>query len=160
MFFLPEFASQMEVYIGLEGYTLPSGFIVKELCVLYPNGEYSHHLFKPPSNKLLSEIERRTVRYATIHLNHISYNDGYIPYANVDEILSKYQDCQVFTYGEVSLNFLQSAMPTTVIENIQNRGFKLSAELSDPGCCRIHPPRYCAKAKALAIKSFLSVNRH
>ena len=145
----------MEVYIGLEGYTLSSGFILKELCVLFPNGEYCYHLMAAPREKRLTNTEKRTVRYATHNLNGLSYSDGDTPYDCIGDILSKYQDCRIFTYSEVGLNFLQCFLPTTIVINVQDMGFQLPTLLPNPGCCRIHAGRYCAKAKSYAIQTFL-----
>ena len=54
----------MTAYIGIDGFTLPSGFILKEMCILYPNDEYDHYLFKNPGWQL-TEADRRTIRYTT-----------------------------------------------------------------------------------------------
>ena len=66
----------MDAYIGIEGYTLPTGFIAKELTVIFPNTEYTHYLFERPANFVLSQRDEKTVRYATRYLNNLIYADG------------------------------------------------------------------------------------
>lgn len=144
----------MSVFVGMDGYTLPAGFILKELCMVYPNDEYNHFLFKKPDS-LLSQISKRTVRYATQHLNNLSYEDGDIPYTLIPNILDKIKDLKVYTYSEIAQKFLQEILPTTNIENVQNLGYQMPAKLPDSKCFRSHNQRYCAKAKAIAVKKFM-----
>ena len=146
----------MDAYVGFEGYTLPSGFIYKELTIIYTNGEYSHYIFEKPDNIMLSPQDQKTVRYATRHLNSINYGDGDIPYKQLGAILSKLEDCTIYTYSEIATKLIQKLLPTTVVINTQDLGLKLSKQLPDPDCFRIHINyRYCAKAKALSVKDFI-----
>ena len=145
----------MEVYIAFDGYTLASGFIVKELCIMFQNSEYNHYLLKPPANKYLSDMDKRTIRYTTTHLNNLSYYDGDIPYENLQDIFSRYHEYRVYTYSEVAVKLLHRVLPTSVITNIQDLGFKMPSVLPDAACCRVHNPRFCAKAKTVAIKNFI-----
>ncbi len=145
----------MEVYIAVDGYTLPSGFIVKELCVMFKNSEYNYYLLKPPANRQLSDMDKGTIRYTTTHLNNLSYYDGDFPYENLHEILSRYREYRIYTYSDVAVKLLHRLLPTSVTINIQDLGFKMPAMLPDAACCRVHNPRYCAKAKSISIKNFV-----
>ena len=145
----------MEVYIAVDGYTIPSGFIVKELCIMFPDEEYNYFLFKPPTNRYLTEADKRTIRYTTSHLNNISYHDGDVPYEFLQEIISRYRQYKIYTYSEVAVKLLQTTLSTSVLTNIQNMGFNMPSTLPNPACFRKHNPRYCAKAKAIAVKNFL-----
>ena len=145
----------MEAYIAMEGFTLPSGFVIKELTILYTNGEYDHHLFLPPTSRYLSEVDKTTIRYTTSKINQLSWTDGAIPYSCVDDILNKLKDCKIFTFSGISLKTLQKYLPTAVIINIQDFGFEMPSLLPHPHCFRAHSHRYCAKAKAFAIKHFM-----
>ena len=145
----------MDVFIAMDGYTLPCGFILKELCLLFPNGEFTHLLLKPPANQHLSEIDVRTIRYTTNNLNNLCYHDGDVPYECMQDVLKKVQICRIFTYSEVSQRLLQEILPTSMITNIQSLGFTMPSSLPDPSCFRTHNPRYCAKAKAIAVKRFV-----
>ena len=148
--------SNMSVIVGLDGYTLPGQFVLKEICIQYPNGEFNHYLLKKPDG-YLSELALKTVRYTTEHLSNLSYEDGDIPYNMIGDILDKIKDLRIYTYSDIAQRFLQNYLPTTAIENVQNRGYQLPKQLPDPKCFRSHNPRYCAKAKALAIKKFLDL---
>ena len=139
----------------MEGYTLPTGFIAKELAVIFPNSEYAHYLFEKPNNFVLSLTDKKTLRYATRHLNNLSYDDGDIPYNQIGPILQKLTNYSIYTYSEIVKNFIQVFLPTTVVINTQDLGYQLPKTLPDPSCFRIHRPRYCAKAKALAVKNFI-----
>ena len=145
----------MNAYIALEGYTLPTGFIVKEICIMFPNGEYNYFLVKSPKNQYLTDVDKRTIRYTTAHLNNLSYDDGDFPYENIHDIFAKFCEYRIYTYNETSVKYIQNILQTSVVINIQNLGFRMPAELPDPLCCRAHNNRYCAKAKTIAIKEFI-----
>ena len=144
----------MPVFIGLEGYTLPSGFILKELCIIYPNNDYDHYLFKKPSRDL-TEVDKRTIRYATENLNELCYSDGYVAYNQIGDTLDPVKDDIIYTYSDVAVDVLQKYLPTTVIINIQTKKFKMPKELPKSACFRKHCQRYCGKAKAIAVKNFM-----
>ena len=105
----------MTAYIGIDGFTLPSGFILKEMCILYPNDEYDHYLFKNRGWQL-TEANRRTIRYTTKNLNNLCYEDGFIPYEQIANILDSVKDVTICTYSEIAVTILQRYLPTTVIE--------------------------------------------
>lgn len=145
----------MEAYIGVDGYTLPSGFVTKELTAMFPNSEYNHFLFQPPTEKYLSEPDKRTIRFASHHLNNLAWFDGDTPYGQLDYILTKLRDYKIYTYSDIALITLQRALPTSVIINIQEMGFKMPKILNNADCGRTHNHRYCSKAKAIEIKKFV-----
>ena len=144
----------MSVFIGIDGFTLPSGFILKELCIIYPNNEFDHFLFKQPG-WTLTEADKRTIRYTTQNLNKLCYEDGHISYDHIEKILDTVKDVTVHTYSDIAVVFLQKYLPTTVIKNIQCQGFIMPRVLPDSNCFRKHVSRYCAKAKALEIQKFV-----
>ena len=145
-----------EVTITLDGYTLPSGFIPKELTVLFSNQEFNHYLFKPPIDRHLTEVDKRTIRYTVRCLSGISYHDGDVAVEYLQQILSRYCDYTIYTYSDVAYKLLQEMLPTTVIINIQETGFIMPKMLPDTGCSRIHHnPRYCSKSKAFAVQRYL-----
>ena len=145
----------MFAYIGIEGYNIPSGFIVKELAIVYPNEEFDHYLFKSPNDFLLTAKDEETIRYITRHLNNLSYTDGDIPYSMVGSVLEKLKDYTIYTYGLQTQRLVQGFLPTATIINTQDDGHKLDQHLPDPSCFRIHNFRYCAKSKAIEIQKFV-----
>ena len=139
----------------MDGYTLPSGFIVKEICCMFPNGEFNHYLMEPPMNRDLNDVDRRTIRFATKNLNNLSYHDGWFPYDKMHDIFLRFQEFRVYTYSDLTLKFIQNFLPTTVVINVQELGFQMPEVLPDASCFRLHNARYCAKAKCVAIKKFI-----
>ena len=141
----------MNAIVTMDGYTLPSGFILKELCIMYSNGEYDYFLFSKPDIPLTAK-DKETIQYTTANLNNISFDDGDIPYTLIQPILEKVKHFRVYTYSDIATRILQGYLPTTFIKNIQEIGkFKLPTELPDSKCFRNHNQRYCAKAKAIAV---------
>ena len=145
----------MNAYIGIEGFTLPSGFVAKEICILFPNQEFCHFIFKSPNSSQLSAVDHRTIRFATEKLNNLSWHDGFVSYETIPELLTEFQQYKIFTYSTVAQRFIQELLPLSIVVNVQDIGYKMQKELPDPACSRDHPPRYCAKAKAIAIKEFV-----
>ena len=76
-------------YIGVEGYVLKRMYIIKELTVLYENGNSDHYRFEPPTDLMLTPDEAKTVRFASKHLNGLSYHDGSVSYTELKEIMDK-----------------------------------------------------------------------
>ena len=146
----------MAVCIGGEGYTLPSGFLLKELCIMHPNNEYSHYLFKTDHCLSLTENDLRTIRYVTEKVNGLLYHDGDIPLKHLREILNRYKDNIIYTYSELMRTTIQQHLPVTVVINVQDMGYTLPRLLPDPHCFRFHCFRYCAKSKAIAIRNFMA----
>lgn len=144
----------MTAFVGVEGYTLPCGYILKELCIVFPNNEFDHYLFMKPE-WILSDLVRKTIRYTTQHLNNLSYEDGDVSLSQLPSILDKIKDIKVYTYGDAAVKLLQNCLPTTLIENVQDQGYKMPTQLPDSKCFRKHNSRYCAKSKALAIQDFI-----
>ena len=79
----------MNVYIGLEGFVLKRMYIIKEMTVLYENGSMDHYLFAAPTTLRLTAAEATTVRYASKHLNGLSYNDGGLPFEDIYTLIRK-----------------------------------------------------------------------
>ena len=145
----------MNVYVAGEGYTLPCGFILKEFCVIFPNGEYNHYLFKSPEDIKLTATDEKTIRWVTRKINNIAYYDGDLFIEQLALILYKLKDFTIFTYSPLVEKLIQNFLPTTVVINTQDMGQHLPKSLPNPHCFRQHSYRYCAKAKAIAIKDFI-----
>lgn len=149
----------MEVCVAIEGFTLPSRYVLKELALIFSKEEYDHFMFMRPTDFILTEADKRTVRYITYKLNNISYDDGDIPYNQIQNILRKLRQYTIYTYSDIAKKFLQECLPTTVIINTQELGLQLQKSLPNPQCFRHHNHRYCAKAKAIAVMKFIE-NEH
>ena len=147
----------MKVFITMEGFTTPSGFILKELCIMQTDGEFNHYLFVKPSS-MLTEADLRSIKYATKNLNNLSLEDGWVPYNEIKSILEKQKEHFIYTYSDIAKKVLQTYLPTSFIENIQEMGFEMPKTLPYSQCFRKHNQRYCAKAKAIAVKNFMFKN--
>ena len=158
----------MQAYVGVEGFSTKSGFILKELCIFYVGGEYDHYLFKEPSWTLTSK-DLDTVHYVSSQLNGLHLYDGSIPYKEIGGILRGIRDYQIYTFGDLAVKTLRKYLPNTKkIKNIQDLGFEMPKQLPNSHCFRSHNVwdrklyvtapryRYCAKAKAQEVKDFMS----
>ena len=145
----------MNAYVGFECYMTKSGFIHKELCIYYDGDEFDHYLFKKPEWEL-SEKDMKTVRYASCQLNGLQFNDGSIPFNEIEHILKNIENRQIYTFSDIAVKTLQKYLPNTPkIKNIQDLGFEMPKQLPFSYCFRIHRPRYCAKAKAKQVREFV-----
>lgn len=141
----------MELYIAGEGFTLPSGFILKEMTIIFPNREYKHFMFKNPDNFFPTARDNKTIRYTTKNFNQLSFTEGDVSYNLIDDILTPYKNYKLYTYSDIFCSFLEKRLPTTAVTNIQDFGHKLPATLPKPNCFKNHNPRYCSLAKALRV---------
>ena len=146
----------MNIFVAFEGFTLPAGYVAKEVTVLFPNGEYNHYILKKPEFRHLSTLDEQTVRYVTRYINGISYVDGNVPYEELGAIIKNLEGYTIYTYSSVAKTLIQDFLPTTVVINIQELDHFLPTSLPNPRCFRNHPNyRYCSKAKAIAIKNII-----
>lgn len=159
LFYIFHSTSKLELYVASEGFTLPSGFVLKEITILFPNREYKHFLFKQPRSFTPTDNDISTIRYTTTHLNQLSFTEGDIPYNLINSILTPYKDYKIYTYSTVLENLLQTILPTTTIINIQSLGYKLPLTLPKPNCFKNHNPRYCSLAKVRAVCRFVEINK-
>ena len=142
------------VFVGADGFQLQHDWIIKELTLLFKNGEFNHTLFAPPSNYLINNIDLQTIRYTTTNLNGLNYQDGSIPYTNLEEYISKLENCAIYCYGQSSRKLIQQHLPFAMITDIQELGYQLPDKLKNSECGRNHNARYCSLSKAKAIKQF------
>ena len=146
----------MSAYVGFEGYQTKSGFIHKELCIYYDENDYDHFIFKKPEWEV-SEKDMKSVRYCCTQLNGLKFNDGSVPYNEIETILKKIENHQIYTFSDIAVKTLKKYLPNcSKIKNIQDLGFEMPTILPFSNCFRAkHRPRYCAKAKAKEVKEFM-----
>ena len=168
----------MSVYVGFEGFVLKRMYIIKEMTVLYESGNLDHYRFAAPTTVRLTTDEAKTVRYASRHLNGLSYHDGEISYEEIYSILGKlagllinnvntnplpsrqditsiFAGCKIYVHGSAATNFILQHLPNSLIVNTAAINI-LPTELIRRDCGRDHPPRYCSMAKAFEIKKMAS----
>ena len=146
------------VFIGADGFQLQHDWIIKELTLLFDNGEFNHILFAPPADYLITNIDLQTIRYTTQHLNGLNFQDGSVPYSYLEDHISRLESCKVYCYGQATKKCIQHHLPFSNIINIQELGYKMPNELPVSECGRNHNSRYCSLSKAKAIKNF--INEH
>ena len=144
------------VFVAVEGYSLPNGFVVKELTVIKNNSDVDHFIFMKP-DVVFTAAETKTIAWTTKYLNGLKLTDGHIPYNTVPHIISQLSHSKIFCYGSLTTKFLRSIIPLGYIIDVQLKGFSLPKNLKDSHlrCGRSHPIRFCAMAKANAIKNFI-----
>ena len=142
------------VFIAVEGFTLPSGFIVKELTMMFGNHQFNHYLFEPPVDFVPTREDLTTIRYTTNQIHGLNFTDGTLAYDKLYDILSKLHDHKVHCYGEHTKRLLQSHVPFTPIFNIQDVGFTMPETLPSSSCGRNHHGRNCSMSKATVVRNF------
>lgn len=144
--------------ISIEGYRLPSGFIVREMSVIFDNGNFQHFEFKCPTGYYPTMQDQDTIKYTTRYLNEIHYyDDGLLPYSVVDDILRSLANQTIYVGGHSTFNFITAKLPLTrVIDICKTFEFRYpKILLPSSKCFRQHNNRYCSAAKAEYVQGFL-----
>lgn len=147
----------------MQGFTLSSGFRVKELAI--GDGEsISHFIFQPDiSYERLNKRECRQVRWEENNLHHLHYENGYVPYNQLKDILEQHT-CGVevvFVKGsqkeKVLRDLLSSVKP--VIINLQDNIYCPLLSLSQNSCAYHYKSESsCAIENVKLILKFLKMD--
>ena len=148
--------------LTLEGVTLPSQYLVKELSIVYDGScaEYQHFQFKPPPGFNPTPLELRTIKFATNNLHQLPlYDRSLLAYSTIDSILQSLEPQTIIVAGNSAFSYVTSKLPfSRVIDICQQYNFTYPKQL-DPACCfKTHRPRYCSLSKGLYIKQFMQEN--
>lgn len=144
--------------VTLEGFTLPSGYIIKELTVLSDNNdEYQHFHFNAPENYQPTPSDLTTINYATRYLNQLTLSDdSLLPYSTINAILQNLVKHTIYVAGHSACSFIKSHLPlSNIIDITSTCDFKYPKILNPVDCFKAHRPRYCSLAKARCIKNFM-----
>ena len=144
-----------QVIIALEGFTLPSGFIVKELTILSDNLKYQHFHFNKPKDFYPTAGDLRTIKYTSEVLSQLYFDDdSLLPYSTINDILKQMSSHKIYVAGHTAHKFITTYLPTTEVINLcKEYKFKYPLILPSVECFKQHTPRYCSLAKAKRIKS-------
>lgn len=110
--------------IDMQGFTLLSGFRVKELAIS-DGYSISHFLFQADvAHEKLNKRERRQIAWEQNNLHHLNYDYGYVAYNRLREILLEHT-CEaevIFVKGSQKETVLRDLLPETktVIINLQD----------------------------------------
>ena len=141
-------------FVGVEGFTLPGRFIVKELTLLFTNGEFNHTLFAPPLDFHPTNEDLSTIKYTTNTIHGLTFTEGDMPHIKLQDVLGRLEDCKVLCYGEHTRKLIQNYIPFNPVVDVQRTGFVMPKQLPPNDCGRNHPGRNCSMSKAQAVKTF------
>lgn len=82
--------SDVPIFIDLQGFTFGNNFVVKEVAVLRGGKTLSHYVFcEPVLWSLLTRSEKSQARWLKLHHHGFQWDDGYIPYSQARNLISK-----------------------------------------------------------------------
>ena len=138
------------VILTLEGFTLPSGYIVKELTIVFDDDSYQHFHFNAPKDFFPTAKDLRTINYVRRHLNGLSLsNDCLLPYTSINDILNNLSSCKIYVAGNSAHQFIMAYLPlNNIIDICREYNFKYPEELLPMDWFKQHKPRYCSHSKA------------
>ncbi|KAK9870122.1 hypothetical protein WA026_006213 [Henosepilachna vigintioctopunctata] len=121
-------------------------FIVKELAI--SNGTQIYHfIFKPKTDfSMLSMKDKRTVEYLENNHHGIKYNDGFVDYKELDDIIEKIsKDIDiVYVSGYQKYDFLSKLLEGkhTEVVNVENQGLSQLKLHRDYPQCMAHKDNF------------------
>ena len=145
------------MFLALEGFTLPSEYIIKELTVIIDDDNYQHFHFASPPNFHPTFEELQTINFATKNVNGLYLSDdSLLPYSTINDILQKIAHHTIYVVGHSTYNFIKSKLPmTNIIDICVQYNFKYPKKLPKSNCFKSHNPRYCSLSKCIYIKKFI-----
>ena len=148
----------MNCVVAVEGYYVSGRYVAKELTILFDENNYQHFMFNCPKNLVLTNKDKKTVEH-TEELNGLKFkNNSFLPYSNIEVILSFIKDYYIQTAGFQAKSFLKSYLPHTEVEDLCNKfDFKYPKTLQRTPCFVQHPPRYCTLSKARTLYTAIQI---
>lgn len=139
-----------------------NGFIIKELVVLdLSTSIVSYFLFKPPcSSRSLLFKQYRTNKWLTSFFHRISWNEGFVEYTELENIMYHYCDQfkMIYTSGNEKSRFIQQFTKNPVI----CCSIPKNNDLNNHGVCigvkdvNHNFSQNCALVKAYSLASIIS----
>ncbi|KAK9878322.1 hypothetical protein WA026_021337 [Henosepilachna vigintioctopunctata] len=129
-----------------QGFMVNNEFIVKELAI--SNGTQIYHsIFKPKTDfSMLSMKDKRTVEYLENNHHGIKYNDGFVDYKELDDIIEKISiDIDiVYVSGHQKYDFLSRLLEGkhTKVVNVENQGLSQLKLNRDYPQCMAHKDNF------------------
>ena len=144
--------------LAMEGFNLSSGYIIKELTILFPDDSYQHFQFNPPNDFHPTAAQWKTINYTQKHLNELTlYDNALLPYSTINDIMQKISSHTIFVAGNITQSVINEYLPLTkVIDICTEYNFSYPKELPPANCFKQHRPRYCSMAKATYVKNFMN----
>lgn len=141
-------------------------YVVKELVILdLLTYVVYHFMFKPPhAFKKLKSKAKVTNKWLTRNFHHITWDEGFIDYCNVDDVM--YHFCStfnlVYTKGSEKRNWIQKYATTNVFDVTKDDRFIASyTNINYDNIClasksKNHREGQCALKNVYSLASFLS----
>lgn len=150
------------VYVAIEGINYDRDFyVVRELTILFPNGDVQHLHFKNPSNLVLTETQRKTARYTQSYLNGFGIADNpscCLPNSTCIDVLKNIDKYRIYCAGDITTRFLMQRLPdSTIIDICKLFNFSYPKKACNPRCSIQHGGSYrnCSLFKAYCLKERL-----
>ncbi len=136
------------VIVSVEGYSLPDGYVIKELTIMSMSGDYTHVTFKPPPMPL-SPVDQRTIDYACRYLNGLFWEEGLLPYTMLPGILETLRGAELICHGVMASTWLKKVCPNSRIRDTSTQQQKFPRTIPFwTSCGKNHNTRYCSLHKA------------
>lgn len=135
---------EFQAFRGIGG-----NFVIKELIIFDIDFNITHSfLFKPPykfSN--LDGKNLKTNKWLSKNYHYILWNEGFIPYCELDNIMNLFTDRydMIYSKGSEKANWIRTFTKKTVIEC----SFKSCDLLNTNVCIFVRDPRHCENNCAL-----------
>ena len=142
------------VIAEVEGFpTRNGGLILRELTLIFPNGQEQHFHFKNPETMCLNEVEMAAAKFCQRHQNGFSPTDNEsccLPAAVYPKVLEEIKHCRIYCAGESKRNFFARHLPDAHIVDVCTiLDFCYPANLAGyPNCTfKLHRNRFCTLSK-------------
>ena len=145
--------------LTIEGFNLSSGYIIKELTIMYQDDSYQHFQFSPPKDFQPTDAQEKTIYYTQRYLNELALSDNaLLPYSTINDIMQKISTYTIFVAGYTTYKVIKEYLPLVKIINVCSEyNFSYPKELPPTNCFKQHRPRYCSMAKATYVKNFMAI---
>lgn len=159
---MSEIKTPKRCVIEFQGFRNSNGrFIIKEL-VIYDMTTHvlNYFVFKPPFNfRQLSRKANRTNNWLTSNFHHITWDEGFTEYKELNHILQHYcnQYDKIYTSGEEKSKFIERRTANKVVNIELNRG--VFPDCFQGLCIGIQSPAHkftnCAMSRAFRVGTFI-----
>ena len=147
-------------YAAIEGINFDRNFyVIRELSVVFPNGDLLHLHFKNPENMRLTQGQLKTAWFTKNFLNGFGVDDSVnccIPNENCADILKSIANYEIRCAGDITKRCLARYLPTTQIIDVSEWGFTYPRVYFNPNCSIKHGKqfRYCTLFKVHCLQLY------
>ena len=150
------------VYVAIEGINLSKNFyVIRELSILFPNGDVQHLHFKNPPDLCLTVAQQKTAWYTQQRLSGFGITDDTsccLPSSTCIDVLKSLAGFRIYCVGDITKQFLTQRLPDSrIIDICTLLNFSYPKKQSNPRCSIQHGKsyRYCSLFKVYCLKERL-----